>query len=250
MIKQYKIKLKPDNAAALSAVSGYYLYGMMTELLDPDYAGFLHENSISPLSQYIKVNTGDNSLEWVVNLLGKEAADQISPILENNSSFNITSCNCQLAVQGLSITVIPSDVVLIERARCLQNVSKPTMEFISPTSFKSYGDYLIFPSVEHIIRNLVNRWNSYSHSFPINDEDAVLALIQGIKIAGYRLQSSYYRMKGTKIPGFKGEVRLSTRFSVPIAELFKILLYFSEFSGVGIKTSLGMGATKYKFHDN
>jgi CRISPR/Cas system endoribonuclease Cas6 (RAMP superfamily) len=29
-----------------------------------------------------------------------------------------------------------------------------------------------------------------------------------------------------------------------MAELFKIILMFSEYSGIGIKTSLGMGAVK------
>lgn len=248
MIKQFRIRLKPVNVATLSAISSYYMYGMLTELLEPDYVTFLHENSFSPISQYIRINPADNSAEWTVNLLGREAINQVSAVLENNNCFNITGCNCQLAIEDLSITLLPSDEALIERARTLPDIAKPTMEFISPTSFKSYGEYLIFPSVEHIIRNLVNRWNSYSQSYLINDDDAVVALIQGIKIAGYRLHSSYFRLKGASIPGFKGEVRFSTRLSIPIAELFKILLYFSEYSGVGIKTSLGMGATKYKIN--
>ena len=246
MIKQYRIKLKPDNESALSSLSGYYLYGMLTELLDPEYASLLHDNSISPISQYIQINSTDNAVDWIVNLFNSEAAAQISPILEGNSNFIINSCNCSLRVKDLSMTILPSDEALVERAQALPDLSKPTLEFISPTSFKSYGEYLIFPSVEHIIRNLVNRWNSYSQSYLIKDEDAILALIQGIKIAGYRLQSSYFKMKGTKIPGFRGEVRLSTRLSIPLAELLKILLYFSEYSGIGIKTSLGMGAARYK----
>jgi len=248
MIKQYRISLKADNNSALSAISSYYMYGMLTELLEPDYASFLHENSFSPISQYIRINPAAGSAEWTINLLGSEAINQISPVLESNSYFYITGCNCQLTVQDLSICLLPSDEALIGCARKLPDIAKPTMEFISPTSFKSYGEYLIFPSVEHIIRNLVNRWNSYSQSYVINDEDAVVALIQGIKIAGYRLQSSHFRLKGASIPGFKGEVRFSTRLSIPIAELFKILLFFSEYSGVGIKTSLGMGATKYKIN--
>lgn len=248
MIKQYKIRLKPDNAAALSAISGYYMYGMLTELLEPDYASFLHENIFSPISQYIRIDHAGGLVEWTINLLGSEAINQVSSVLESSSHFCITGCSCQLTVQDLSINLLPSDEALIERARALPDITKPTMEFISPTSFKSYGEYLIFPSVEHIIRSLVNRWNSYSQSYVINDEDAVVALIQGIKIAGYRLQSSYFRLKGTSIPGFKGEIRFSTRLSIPIAELYKILLFFSEYSGVGIKTSLGMGAAKYKIN--
>ena len=249
MIKQYRLKLKAENETVLTAISGYNMYGVLTELIASDYATILHENGINPISQYIQPNLNDKSIDWVVNLLSKEAANQVAPVLENNNCYQINSCNCKLTVKDISITVIPSVEALLERARALPDVAKPSLDFISSTSFKSNGDYLLFPSVEHIIRNLVNRWNSYSQLYPIDDEDAITSLIQSIKIAGYRLQSSYYRLKGTKIPGFKGEVRFSTRMSVPIAELFKILLYFSEYSGIGIKTSLGMGATKIKIND-
>ena len=81
MIKQYRIKLKPDNESALSSLSCYYLYGMLTELLDPEYASLLHDNSISPISQYIQINSTDNAVDWIVNLFNSEAAAQISPIL-------------------------------------------------------------------------------------------------------------------------------------------------------------------------
>lgn len=249
MIKQYKIRLIPDRTEAISELTGYYLYGVLTELLDPDYIAILHSNSLSPISQYIQADFTDNTVVWTINLFNKNASDQISPIVENIDKFHINSCNCELTVSDLSMSVIQSDEALINRARMLSDITKPNIEFITSTSFKSNGDYMLFPSVEHIVRNLVNRWNSYSASYTINDEDAILALIQSVKIAGYRLQSSYYQMKGIKIPGFKGEVRFSTKMSVPITELFKILLYFSEYSGIGIKTSLGMGAAKIRFHE-
>ena len=249
MIKQYKIKLMPENEDILSVLSGYYLYGILTNLIEPNYVAILHNNGFSPISQYMQTDRNGNSIDWIVNLLNREAADQISPILESHSYYHVNSCNCTLMVKDVTMSVIPSDHILIERARSLPDVAKPTLEFISSTSFKSNGEYLLFPSVEHIIRNLVNRWNNYSLSYIINDEDAILALLRSIKIAGYRLHSCYYRMKGTKIPGFIGEVRLSTKMSLPIAELFKILLCFSEYSGIGIKTSLGMGATKIRIHE-
>jgi len=185
-----------------------------------------------------KVNITEISYEY------NAARQRLTVYFEGQKTYCINNGNFQLKVLDLNMTFIPSDEMLLEHAKSIQDITKPTMEFLTPTSFKSNNEYLLFPSVEHIIRNLINRWNNYSTCFIIDDEDAILSLIQSTRIAGYRLQSSYFRMKGTQIPGFRGEVRFSTKLSIPIGELYKIILYFAQFSGVGIKTSLGMGATK------
>ena len=51
-------------------------------------------------------------------------------------------------------------------------------------------------------------------------------------------------MKGTVIPGFQGYIDITPKLSVPLMEIFKLLMIFSNYSGVGIKTSLGMGNVK------
>lgn len=48
-------------------------------------------------------------------------------------------------------------------------------------------------------------------------------------------------LKETKISGFRGTVTLSARLSPPLLELWRILLAFAPYAGIGIKTSLGMG---------
>ena len=244
MIKQYRIKIKPENEDIIPKLSSYYFYGLLMELIDGEYANQLHNNGINPINQYIQMDIPNNSLLWTINLLGKDAISQLTPVIEGQKTYCINNGNFQLKVLDLNMTFIPSDEMLLEHAKSIQDITKPTMEFLTPTSFKSNNEYLLFPSVEHIIRNLINRWNNYSTCFIIDDEDAILSLIQSTRIAGYRLQSSYFRMKGTQIPGFRGDVRFSTKLSIPIGELYKIILYFAQFSGVGIKTSLGMGATK------
>ena len=247
MIKQYRLKLLPENGEIPLPISGYSFYGLLTEMAGTDVSEKLHTNGINPVSQYILINKEEKTIEWVINLLEKSVTERLSPIIESSERFSLKSCNTVLDVKTVNSVIVPSEEFLINKARGRGSTIKPAIEFLTPTSFKSNNSYQLFPSVEFILRNLIRRWNAVSEKYVIDDEDAINILLQNIKIVGYNLYSSYFYMKNIGIPAFKGEIRLEAKLSVPLMELFKLLMVFSEYSGVGIKTSLGMGAVKVRF---
>lgn len=63
----------------------------------------------------------------------------------------------------------------------------------------------------------------------------------GVHIVDYRLHTSRYHIKNTKIPGFSGIVTLESRLPAPLEEIWKLLVRFAPYCGIGIKTTLGMG---------
>ncbi len=67
-------------------------------------------------------------------------------------------------------------------------------------------------------------------------------LTAGLTISRYRLHSQEYRIKGQRINGFSGSVEIYAKLSPPMQELWKLLLEFAPYGGIGIKTALGMGA--------
>ena len=69
-------------------------------------------------------------------------------------------------------------------------------------------------------------------------------LLEGIRICDYNLHTTRYLLKDNRIPGFIGSLRIDTHLSAPLLEIWKILISFSEYSGIGIKTALGMGGVK------
>jgi CRISPR-associated endoribonuclease Cas6 len=247
MIKQYRLTLFSEKDGIGLFESGYQFYGMLLQLVNPDYAEMIHQDGISPINQYVIRGKDAHTITWTINLLGDQACEQIAPIIEKADDFMLHKNNSKLTIKEMNVTVIPNDNTLLAKAHEFIDCQKPCLNFLTPTSFKKDGVYQIFPSVENIILNLVHRWNSYSEAFLFDDMDAINSLIDGIKIAGYDLHSSYYKMKGIQIPAFQGELRFTKRLSIPIAELFNLLLLFSEYSGVGIKTSLGMGAVRCSF---
>ena len=69
-------------------------------------------------------------------------------------------------------------------------------------------------------------------------------LCNGIRISDYNLRTTRFQLKENKIPGFIGNMRIDAHLSAPLLDIWKILITFSEYSGIGIKTALGMGGVK------
>ena len=65
-------------------------------------------------------------------------------------------------------------------------------------------------------------------------------------IQQYQLRSTAFSLEGVKIPAYLGTIALRVRGTNTMADFANLLLQFGEYSGVGIKTSLGMGAYKRK----
>ena len=79
---------------------------------------------------------------------------------------------------------------------------------------------------------------------PLDDADAFAAMLTGLHIVDYRLQTLRYPMKQTKIPCFAGRFVLEARLPAPLMEVFKTLCCFAPYAGLGVKTALGMGGIR------
>lgn len=121
------------------------------------------------------------------------------------------------------------------------------IQFLSAASFKQNGRYVIFPQEKLILQSLVNRWNSFCEEYPLCDPDALCMLESGIYIRDYTLKSVRYHLKNVYIPAFVGKVTLDSRLPVPLAELWRAILLWADYSGIGIKTALGMGGANVRF---
>lgn len=240
MIKQYKIKLKQDKIERFSYYWGYQFYGMLMEKMNQEYVSFLHSQKITPISQYILPE--EIGGVWTVNLFGKEIIEEVSPILDEQNSFYMANKEREFQVTEKKIEIIMDEKELMMKVReelVETNVFKLMVQ--TPMSFKSKGEYLLFPSAELIIKSLFNKWNCLQEKTIIDDQEAMAAIINGIKIVSYDLKSRYYHMKGSKIPAFVGQITLSVRLPIPLLEIVRLLMGFSAYSGIGIKNSLGMG---------
>ena len=126
---------------------------------------------------------------------------------------------------------------------------KHRLRFVTPTAFKSQGQYTNLPSISLCFKSLVRKWNACFPEVPIEDEDGegIDALAAGLFCPDYRLHGTNYTLKGTCIHGFCGEMILKNNLKGFQRELADAVLFFSKYSGIGIKTTLGMGGVVHSF---
>ena len=238
MITHYQITLLPEREARIFPEWGYHLYSSLLSLAPHSFGERMHDDGITPVSSYITVQ--DRQVIWHVNLLGQSSEAVLAPILEQQECYHLRRENQLLRVNAMQAEHIDSADTLLALPE--RHVMK--LRFLTPTAFKSEGNYVNLPSAPLIMRNLLKKWNGcFADVCPIEDEDGegIQAIANGLRIADYRLSSRDYLLKGQPIPGFTGELTLKCRLDGFHLTMVNLLLHFAPYAGVGIKTALGMG---------
>ena len=114
--------------------------------------------------------------------------------------------------------------------------------FETPTAFKRNGKYVFYPELHLLYQSLMNKYSASSENMSMIDEETLLQIENNSEIVRYRLQSIPFPMEGINVPGFIGSIRIRFSGTETMMRYIRLLLRFGEYSGVGIKTAIGMGA--------
>jgi CRISPR-associated endoribonuclease Cas6 len=82
------------------------------------------------------------------------------------------------------------------------------------------------------------------------DEDTLEQLIQNSVVSRYRLKTGVFPVEGRTIPGFIGTISIRFYGTETMMRYIRMLFQFGEYSGIGIKTGIGMGAIQIVEGDN
>jgi|GEM_PF-640713 len=241
MISKFKISLKVESGSVQYNL-GYQLYGALMERLPPNMCELLHRDGIAPLSQCFVYDRRAEEYCWQICAFDGILAESIRNVLQQQSTIRIESEGIHFSIQDIATERIASARELMLQAKeAFENASLIQVKFVTPTSFKQNGQYVLYPTVQMMVGNLVHKWNALNSDMVIEDEYAVNQIMEGLSIHSYKLQSANFTMKGIRVSGFVGEVLLKPRLSEPLLEIAKLLFYFANYSGIGIKSTLGMG---------
>ena len=240
MITQYQFAITGEKS--LRSSDAYKFYSWLLQTLPDSFCDHLHQQSQTPIAQHLYFGPAIDRPVWTVSLLGLEVEQLVSPILDSISCVNLHTDAFE--VQCLSQTKIDSIQALLSEAGSMNASRRTTFQLCSPTSFKQNDRYTLFPQERLILQSLISKWDELFPEYPLDDPDARQMLESGIRISDYRLRSSRYALKGVKIPGFVGEITLDTRLSAPMQQLWNSLCLLAPYTGIGIKTALGMGGVK------
>ena len=249
MIAQYRFSIEPPDSRPVSASQAYPLYAWLLAQVPAAYSDALHRQGEKPISQYLcvpgkltseKSSPGKSALPiWTVSCLNEEAYKTLEPVLQNLHEIPLHSGILKASL--LDSQTIPSIGDLTDRTRKETETPFFRLSFCSPTAFKHDGQYVIFPEEHLLIQSLAEKWDRVFPAYPLHDVEMLEALEAGVKIVDYRLHSCRFPLKNVRIPGFIGQITIQARLVPPLMEVWKSLVYFSAFSGIGIKTTLGMG---------
>jgi CRISPR-associated endoribonuclease Cas6 len=116
-----------------------------------------------------------------------------------------------------------------------------TLQFTSPTTFKSGGKHVPIPLPELVFGSLLERWNAYAPiAFP---EEVKRYAAECLAVARYRLTSRAAPLSASNLRvGAVGEVSYtSLNYDRYWMSVIATLAEFALFSGVGAGTSQGLG---------
>lgn len=243
MITKIKMTLQPEKETERYQPEWTYrLYADYLKSISGEYAEKLHHDNITPISQFLKKE--GSRIIWTVNLLGEEAEREISPVLMTKDVYHI---RYEVRVTERECEVIEDSDMLFALAAA--NGKAHCLNFETAAAFKSQGRYINLPTLHLIIQNLVRKWNECFHEMQIEDTDGegINYILSHLYCPQYHLHEKSYTIKGTCIHGFAGSMLIRNQLTGFHKELTDALLYFAGYSGMGIKTALGMGGVSHSF---
>ncbi len=225
------------------------LHGVIMEQIDSEYAEKLHENRMNPFSMYL--TRTKSGFEWTVCAYSEEAYSNIIEKLmyshfdgfelKHNGRVRIGIKSKKLETKKKSELM---DEFYDKYAERYFNI-----RFKTPTSFKMNGRYIFYPDMELMYRNIMNKYNNSSDGVSVYDEDTLEQILKNSRITKYNLRSVLFHMEGIKIPAFTGDITIRVNGTDTMRNFVRLLFKHSEYSGIGIKCSLGMGAVELRKDD-
>ena len=241
MFTQLKIELEYNEK--LDYKKSSLLQGVLFENIDSEYASIMHQQNLHPYSQFFNIE--DDKMYWYVNAIDEEAYEKIIEKLlkPEFSGFKIKKDNIDVNIVNKNIRTIYkkelSDEFYNKDADRVIEIN-----LLTPMAFKQRGVYISYIDFRLIYQSLMNKYNSISEKILMLDEDALFDLYDKTLITKYNLRSVPFPLESIKINGAFGNIRINLRGSDVMSRYARFLLRFAEFSGIGVKTGMGMGAVK------
>jgi CRISPR-associated endoribonuclease Cas6 len=242
VFKQFRLKLSPALSLKEQRINhswAYPLYAALIEKIDGALAELLHEQGQGLVSQYLDFSAGESV--WYITVFGA-ARSAVTEAVQELYEISLSKYESALRIGAKEVCAEFSEREFCEKYMLLEKPSgRITLYFNSPTSFKSAGRYAIFPTKELILQSCVHKWNALAEVYKLEDAAALEHILEHCDIVRYKLRSAVFDLKGVFLPAFMGYATFSVRGPEPLLRLFNLIAAFSRYSGIGIKTALGMG---------
>ena len=241
MISKLKIEIDINNTNHDIYNQNKIFNSIIKNYSNKEYLYFLGENKLKPYTYYIKKDK--DKFYWIINTLNKESRKNIIlPIMKNIPNEICDEKNeIDIFIKDKCLEMVTYENLISRNYIVKEQSNYITINFNSPTSFSSNGNYKILPEIDLIYKSIIQKYNTFSADYEINDEDVLNFIIDNTNIIDYNLRSVRFSMNDFKIPSFVGNIKIKIKGTEASKNLIHLLFDFATYSGIGIKTSLGMG---------
>ena len=216
-------------------------HGYLMENIDPAYAEYFHYNTTNPFTSCIFKDTKEDKFFWRVTTFSQKAYDMLMSYFSKGIPEKIYLKNKDLEINVKSFSIQKKSYEDL----FLEATERKRIKLMSPTSFKSDGITHIFPNISTLISGVIAKINQHSETAELEDKKIVSELLEKVYIKDYNLRTKIFHLESIKIKGFIGTMDLAIKGEDrTLANILNFLILMSEYTGLGIKTSLGMGGVK------
>ncbi len=246
MLRLTEIELWPqDEAIRIYSSSGSVFHGALMECVGEETASALHTMSLRPYSQYICYDKDKGCTVWRIGTINDDAYECIVRPVLAKSFLYLKQKHLAVKLGNHRTAAETSFSQMADTAFCDGQVpSGCRISFLTTASFKHDKQYDIFPTLSRLFYSLLMRWNQYSPEISLEQSGLENVLAQSCRIVKYDLRSQPFSLEGRDIYGFGGLVHLRFTGNDMTSRLAALLLSMAPYTGIGIKTALGMGAVQ------
>lgn len=249
MLATLQIEIDCKDKKAINFSKGSLFHGVLMEKLDTDYVEYLHNQPLNPYSQYVYFDKEKDNFVWKISTLTKEAKENIIDVFVEKIGDAITLSHDEetYKIKSKSIVNIKSYPEIVDSNFLKDDKDKKNIvnvQLLTPTTYKSNGDYQIMPSIQALYCSVYNKWNVFSDKVSLADEEVFRHILEHSLIIGYNLKSYKYNIEKVRLNSFIGDFNLLLKGPKELVSISNMLLEFGEYSGLGAKTSMGMGGMK------
>jgi CRISPR-associated endoribonuclease Cas6 len=247
MLMRVEMPLNTYGANRINQMWGSLLHGALIELMPTELATVFHLQGLRPYSQHI-TRCNDGSFRWVLCGLTEDMCNLINNTVISRlpDIWKIRQKNQEIEIGAPILIKKSSYKEIADSIFHSDEIDKSfKLQLQSPTTFKSDGAHVLFPSASLIMNSLMMRWDEFSPNLAVGDSEVRKHLAEYVRIRDYRLSSASYSVDSSWLKGFYGTIVFSLGGPDALRRIALMLLKYSEFSGLGVKTTLGMGGVNH-----
>jgi len=246
MLMRAEIPIDVPAGTLVNASWGSLMHGAVMELLPLSVSASLHEPGVKPWAQYVAQDAA-GKVTWIVSALTDEMDQALKASLLDRlpMPWNLRQKGFQITVNQPAVNERLTYAELADKHfKQDEAPRRHKLRFCTPTTFKTAGKHVLFPTSDLILNSLMQRWDAFAEGLSLGDPEVREHLGTHVQIRDYRLASSSYSVDSAWIKGFVGQLDLSVTGPEALCRVASLLLEYGRFSGVGIKSALGMGGVR------